>query len=115
MARLAWVSLNAGTTPSPLIQGMELSSFRGLQPLLDQPQLFDVEVLDGPAEAMGEASLHLRSDRRYHLEIVYLSRPGNDWCAALTDGEIPGDGTAIESAWQQWQERKRLFNRGQAP
>ena len=115
MARLAWVSLNVGTTPSPQIQGMELSSFRGLQLLLDQPQLFDVVVLDGPAEAMGEASLHLRSDRRYHLEIVYLSRPGNDWCAALTDGEIPGDGTAIESAWQQWQERKRLFNRGQAP
>ena len=41
MARLAWVSLNVGTTPSPQIQGMELSSFRGLQPLLDQPQLFD--------------------------------------------------------------------------
>ena len=91
MARLAWVSLNVGTTPSPQIQGMELSSFRGLQLLLDQPQQFDVVVLDGPAEAMGEASLHLRSDRRYHLEIVYLSRPGNDWCAALTDGEIPGD------------------------
>ena len=115
MARLAWVSLNAGTTPSPVIQGMELSSFRGLQPLLDQPQLFDVEVLDGPAEAMGEASLHLRSDRRYHLEIVYISRPGDTWCAALTDGEIPGDGTAIESAWQQWHERKLLFNRGQTP
>jgi len=115
MARLAWVSLNVGTTPSPQIQGMELSSFRGLQPLLDQPQLFDVVVLDGPAEAMGEAALHLRSDRRYHLEIVYISRPGDTWCAALTDGEIPGDGTAIESAWQQWHERKLLFNRGQTP
>jgi hypothetical protein len=115
MVHLAWVSLNAGMTPPPEIQGVEVSLFRGLNKLLEQPNQLDVVVLDGAAEAMGGAALNLRNDRRYNLEIIYISRPGDDWCAALTDGEIPGDGNAINSAWQRWKERKLLFNRGQAP
>ncbi|NDD46420.1 MAG: hypothetical protein EBZ24_13755, partial [Synechococcaceae bacterium WB9_4xB_025] len=102
MARVAWLSLNPAREPPSKIEGVELVAFNALAPLLEQEQGFDVVVLDGPAEAMGQTALLLRSDERYHLVIIYTSRPGNAWCDALTDGELPGSGAAIEAAWQQW-------------
>ena len=113
MARVAWLSLNPALEPPSGLEGIELVAFNALAPLLEQEQSFDVVVLDGPAEAMGQTALLLRSDERYHLVIIYTSRPGNAWCDALTDGELPGSGAAIEAAWQQWRERKQLFNRGE--
>ena len=115
MARLAWISLSPGFTPPGPVQDLQLEIFPALQPLLDQQHSCDVVVLDGPAEAMGHAALALRGDSRYQLGLIYTSRPGDAWCAALTDGELPGDGTIIERAWRQWEERLRLFNRGQTP
>jgi len=115
MARLGWVSLSPALAPPGAIQGVDLEPFHSLQALLDHEQHCDVVVLDGPPEAMGEAVRRLRGDARYQLALIYTTRAGDAWCAALSDGDVPGDGMAIDAAWRQWQERRLLFNRNQAP
>ena len=115
MARLGWVSLSPVLAPPGPVEGVQLDTFPTLEALLELPQICDVVVLDGPPEAMGAAARRLRADQRYQLGLIYTSRAGDPWCAALSDGELPGDGAAITTAWRQWQERQPLFNRGQAP
>lgn len=114
-AALAWVCLNPGLRPPELVQGLPLQGFSSLQDLLNQTETHAVVVLDGPADVMGQAARTLRADPRYQQELIYTTRPGDPWCAALSDGELPGDGAGLEAAWRRWQERKRLFNRGEHP
>ncbi|QNI45668.1 GGDEF domain protein [Synechococcus sp. WH 8101] len=115
MARLAWVSLHHQARPPEAMAGIDCLRFSSVPQLLEQSTASDVVVLDGPADAMGKAALGLRRHTAYQQALIYTAQPGDDWCAALTDGIAPNDPNQISVAWSQWNERLQVFNRGLPP
>ena len=115
MVRLAWVGLHHQAEAPDAMADIHCLRFSSVRQLLEQGTASDVVVLDGPADAMGEAALSLRRHPDYQQVLIYTARPGDDCCAALTDGMAPDEPSLINAAWSQWKERLQMFNRGLPP
>lgn len=92
----------------------QLEHFTDLNNLL-AAKTVDVILLDMPATYAGQALRKLRKAPAYRFSLIFCCHDQDGWCEALGDGECPMDSSEIESLWEMWQQRYRLFKQGAAP
>ncbi|WP_206081087.1 TackOD1 domain-containing metal-binding protein [Marinobacter orientalis] len=77
--------------------------------------VWDVVVIDQPYEVATESVFRLRCSSHYRYTLIYCRRSGDAPVVPLSDGPPPDDPEHIWSAWRQWSERMKAFNRGNPP
>lgn len=101
-----------GTLNSPLIP--TATQLPSVDRLLEH-QPFDVVVLNADRSANAAMLERLRRHAEYRFRPIYCSHAEQPLNQALSDGLPPTSMTQLANAWQQWQQRSTLFNRGRAP
>lgn len=101
-----------GRTYAPLFP--RASQLADLSALFDDGP-FQVLLLNAPAPQNQAMLQTLRRHPDYRLALIYCSGQQSLITQALSDGPPPATSADVEDAWQQWQQRLALFNRGRPP